>query len=163
MKITPKFGDQQAYHATFFETLAVDVAQTTSATDEFASILDAAFGTAGSLPAAAPRAWIHKTYWLSDRRYKPYHKSWALSELIVRLEQVADLGPVREKLPDDHGSFTVERSRPEDKLVTVNHFGVCLNDWGFEPLYVVGRYDLLLPAINALEDVQSYLVTEGLA
>ena len=161
MKIIPKFDGRYDYRGTFFEKLEVSVIDASHEKDDFGALIDEALGQHTPRSELA-KAWVHKTYQPSDHRYNPFHKSWTLDELIEILEEASAFGPVQPKELEQHAAFQIERSRPEDQVLNVNYFGVCLNEWTFEPLYPVGKHEMLPPAIAALKEIQTYLRQEDL-
>lgn len=160
MKITPKFDGRFDYRGSLFDDLTVDV-RDANHKDDFAELMEP-FGETHLPVTTMPRAWIRRAYWLSDRRYNPFNKSWSLDELIALLERAAAFGPVAIKEIEDHGGFHIERSRPEDNVLKVNQMGVFLKEWPFERLYRGDDFTALPAAISALKEIQKYLESEAL-
>jgi hypothetical protein len=156
LTIRPKFPAQLDYAGTFFADLEVSVV-----TPEEFQIFALSVSPDGVKPdqpeRLTPTAWVHKTFWYSDRRYNPAQKSWKLDDLIKELELAASFGPVEPKNVEQHSAFEIERPQLEDEVVRVTAGGVALNGWAIQPLYPLGRFEILPPAIETLKQVQDYV------
>lgn len=130
--------DKRLYSGTFFEDLEITLHQEG---DQY-------------------RPTIHKIHYPTDRRFNPVSSYWTLDNFYEILKSVESYGSLtHNRVPKENlGSFTI-CGVSELKYVRVDELrnAVVLHSWFYQPLYFIGKFEILPPAIEVIGEVRDYV------